>query len=458
MNEGIKNKGKFSKYNNLLQYNGNYYLYNSKTCGLGKLNDNQTTNFNNYITKPDECLKNIVNDDDLVEKMIKGGMLIHADLNELEQIRFFHYKGRFGRTNTLALTIAPTMACNFRCVYCYEKDNKYPPVSMSREVMDKLIEYVINNLNEEGNLTINWYGGEPLLELEKIKELQTSFKKIVAEKNAKIRSAMVTNGYLLTKEVSDELQRLGITTFQITLDGDESFHNSRRPLINGNNTYRKIIDNILSIDENIRVSLRINIDKSNIDSIGSFLDTLSYLGIKDKKNISLYYSLVRDTKNVCQSFISDCYTVQEYALEETKLYKLTLDKGFKLSRVPRPYISNCGAVGPNVFVIEPDGGIQKCWNAIGDKDKRVGHLLYNDDVHVVNNIKWLGWDPLNKEKCADCNILPMCMGGCPYFSIYGDPTHIDYSCNPYLFNMPDMLELLIKEKEQYLPKEEINAI
>ncbi|MEW6229741.1 MAG: SPASM domain-containing protein [Bacillota bacterium] len=76
---------------------------------------------------------------------------------------------------------------------------------------------------------------------------------------------------------------------------------------------------------------------------------------------------------------------------------------------------------PLLFVVEPDGTLQKCWNAVGQPNKAVGHVFGNQtaahDVHRANDAKWLGWDPFVGE-CPTCSIFPLCLGGCPFKALY----------------------------------------
>lgn len=137
-------------------------------------------------------------EDELPEEIrtefIKSGVLLkESDEEFYNRLKFSSYLTRFSK-NHLSLTIAPSMACNFKCVYCYE-GSKVKNVTMTQEVMDGVIEFI--KKSECKALSITWYGGEPLCAWDKILE----FNKKIEELNLKsFTQDIVTNGSLLDEE------------------------------------------------------------------------------------------------------------------------------------------------------------------------------------------------------------------------------------------------------------------
>lgn len=68
----------------------------------------------------------------------------------------------------------------------------------------------------------------------------------------------------------------------------------------------------------------------------------------------------------------------------------------------------------------------------------------NRKIKNPNLMKWLGWNPLEKEKCSGCKKLPLCFGGCPYFSIYKSDEHYMYECNPIALNSLDRVKAVVR--------------
>lgn len=127
--------------------------------------------------------------------------------------------------------------CNFRCSYCYESHTNH---HIERDVYDSALK-LVNNSSKE-NLIINWFGGEPLLEVE---DIEYFMKKVYDLKKFKsINSSIITNGYLLTEKNFNKLMKANVKVFQITLDGLKTEHDKQRYLKNGMGTFDRIVENL----------------------------------------------------------------------------------------------------------------------------------------------------------------------------------------------------------------------
>lgn len=439
-------KYKFSKYNHKIALEGDLFLYNALSGGFCKVD----ADIKDILEKCD-LTSNILEirdlPQDIIDELIKGGFLLEKDIDEFKLIKSIHNVSRFSNNNSLNLTLLPTLGCNFRCTYCFEKEQNYPNTKMTKEVMDAIIKLIDERLNSGGNLGISWYGGEPLIHFDIVEELQSRINEIAIAKNLNLKSSMVTNGYLLTKEVSDKLVNLGIKSVQITIDGPKKIHDQKRILVNGKGSFDKIISNLIEINENLYISIRVNIEKNNIDTIPEFLDFLNEIGICNKKNIAPYFAVVRDFSNKKGSLSDTCYTISDYSKEEIYLSKIAYEKGFDIGERLTPNLSSCGAISPNMLLIEPDGTIQKCWNSVGDSKESVGHLIdTNIDSLMItkNKSEWYSWSSFEDEECKNCKVLPLCMGGCPYYSINQNEVYknSNYRCVTGKFNLEDTLKMI----------------
>lgn len=436
---------KFSYYNEIFTMKEKLFIYNYITGGIGEFNDEVFELYKRYGYS-DELLQGILSFPELKEELIQAGMLIENGLNEIDYLRYLHYGGRFANRNCFTLTLLPTNACNCRCPYCFEKDFNYSEGFMSEQVQDKIIEMLDKSLDNNGKLELTWFGGEPLLGINVIKNFYKKINELVRQKNLQIFSSLITNGTLLTKSVSIELIHLGIEKIQVTLDGPKSLHDKKRKLISGEGTFDSIINNILNADPRLHIMLRININKENINHIEELLDELNEFLLNKRDNVSIYFGLVRDYSlegykgNIFFSSI-------EYSKLENELHKLAKAKGFRIELFPHENIANCGAIFPNTLVVEADGTLQKCWNTVGDKSKCVGNILSTEEENEIVNpnlVKWLGWNPLEKEKCLKCKKLPICFGGCPYFGIYDSDPNYAYECNPVALNSLDRIKEIVE--------------
>jgi uncharacterized protein len=443
---------KESRYNHFITLeNGAYLVFNAITCGLGEMNSN------NYQKFKDLCkikAPNNADTDDLMQDLKRGGLLIPRQAEELDGIKVNHYMARFG-SHGYGLTLIPTFNCNFACDYCYEDRKLHSlPVSsdsfMSDKVCNNIISHCRKTIMEKTGLTITWYGGEPLLGKKVINNLTNMFLELCKEKQSQYHAGMITNGYLLDKENIDFLIWAKIGFVQITIDGPEDTHNMRRPLKTGSGTYRRILDNLGNIREDmpLGVSIRINIDNRNKQRIGLLLNDLKSMRLHQQKNVSIYFSQTIHYSNSCASVAGECMSSNEFSAWMVDAYKEALSMGFRISIYPATQMGTCGAVGKSSAVIEPDGYVQNCWNAAGNKSLRTGKLTENGIEYNYNYLKWLSWSPF-REECAGCQILPLCMGGCPYKALYPEEvTDVENNtCVWWNYNLKPML-LIIKEAKE----------
>lgn len=441
---------KFSKFNRKIYLENELYLYNSFTGGFGKVKNIYCHYFDRIDFRTSAVPVKLINDTAFLKSLLDGGFILYKDINENEMLEAIHNINRFGKPNSLGITIIPTIGCNFRCTYCYEKDGGYPNEVMNSNIVEETLKFIDTNLNDNGHLNVAWFGGEPLLGFNIIKKIQYELSKIAKEKDVTFISGIVTNGYLLTEGISNELVDLGISTAQITLDGDAETHDSRRKLNNGLGTYDRIVDNILKSNNKLLISIRVNIDKNNIDNANMLLNDLIESGVHKKDNVSIYFSIVRDYDTSKEYLSHECYNMKEFSGEQLRLHKLSENKGMKTAPISiEPNLVGCGSVSPRTFVIEPDGTIQKCWHSVGVKDHAVGHLLpeenkNNKHLYLGNQYKWYSWHGYSKNKCKNCDVLPLCMGGCPYYDIYPNKLFESsaYGCTPLKYSISEALKYL----------------
>lgn len=417
---------KLSKFNIELEENENFIVYNSLTNGVLRLNKQYT---DIYISR--DFLSNCSTKEacDLTNELQKGGMIVEEDLDEIEKLKVIRRLSQYNSSN-LSLTIAPTTNCNFVCPYCYEKGVAYH--NMNKDVIEKTIAFIKENLKEKSGLSICWYGGEPLLSIDTIDEITRQIKSYCDDNKITYSAAMITNGYLLNEATRKKVRELFINYIQVTIDGDKSSHDSRRILKNGNPTYDTILDNVKKLDDSIKVSIRVNIDQDNshiIDKLAEMMETANF-----GNNVSLYIAPVDNINDTCTS---KCIDISAFSqLEINLLEKLTNKMDSKIS-MPHMSLGVCGANSINSFVIGPEGELYKCWNHIGHSKYVVGYV---DKVNKLNNVvcSFMLDEPADDKECSDCPLLPVCYGGCTDSRI-----KLGFSkCQAAKFNVKNRLELL----------------
>lgn len=380
--------------------------YNSFKNSLAIISKNEYEEYKQF-----ECNDIDIKDKQLIDDLLDQGILINKEFDELDIIKSLSLRDRFSKSG-LGLTIAPTMRCNFDCIYCYQK-GKRDGQAMNIEIQEKLIEFIKSNLEESKELSVCWYGGEPLLAISVIEKLSEKIINICNDKNIKYNSSIVTNGYLLTEEVVNKLIKYKIKHLQITIDGPEDIHDERRFIINSKKqTFNTIISNIVKIFEitsDISIDIRINADKKNIDRVKEVIEIFKDKGILDK--VYCYLGFI-ETNNGCYEEEA-CIDYENY-INENKNFLNKINETNKNDHIDYPFhvTASCGADRVNSYVIAPDGKIFKCWSDIGIDKYSIGDLK-NEKVDMNNTFaKYLLYDVTIDPNCKDCKIIPICMGGC----------------------------------------------
>ena len=436
---------KLSKYNfhyKLAENTEETLIYNSRTNALALI---ENENFKYLSGKTDNI---VVENKKLRKNLLRGGFLLDSNVNELDLIKINLLKARFNN-DSLGLTIAPTLACNFKCIYCYEKENLNNSY-MTEEVIQAMLEFIKKRIETITNLGITWYGGEPLLALDTIEYLSKEIIKMCDENNVNYNAGIITNGYSFTKEVAQKLKDLRVEHAQITLDGTEEIHNQRRPLVNGRETFNTIIQNINDTADIMKISIRVNTDKSNIDKLDGLLDTLISYNLHNR--VHVYLGFV-DSINECYAD-DQCLSREGFSKLNYIAEKKLVDKGFVKSseyKYPRLHANYCGADNDSTYVVGPKGYIYKCYNEIGDRTAVIDSILDTDeDFNLALYNKYMLHMPVDDEVCSQCKLLPICMGGCPYHKI----TKNDKKCSEYKYS----LEEYLKDTAKYLIKKRENEI
>lgn len=421
---------KESRFNVIKPRDNGILIYNTYTGTILYLNDEYSKQY--QIAKE----KGFEEESELVENLKKGKMIVPENIDENEMLLVSNRISRFSDA-IKNYTIAPTMKCNFRCPYCYEKNVEYK--SMDRSAIEAMKNLFRKDKESAKKMFITWYGGEPLVRFDIIEELSAEVIRLFEDDYV---ASMVTNGYLLTPEIAKKLYDLKIGNLQITIDGPPDIHNSRRRLYNGKDTFFVILKNIKKTTEiapNVRITIRVNTDKTNINRVDEIIHYLDEYQISDK--VGFYLAPVDNINNTCNSV--ECFTPYEFAKEEIRFIQRNIDKYSQFVRLPHRNTNICGAVACNSYVIDADGHIYKCWNDIGDKMSSIGTIFDSEIQWNANLTKWLSYDIINDKECMDCKFLPVCMGGCPSFKLKNN----EKKCSPIKENVDEMMNLLYEYRK-----------
>ena len=421
----------WSKYNILSKSEKyGFLLFNTMSLAFIRINEQDIDMWKKLRETPDSYT-NFQNYDFL----IKARILVDNQEDDLNVYLADVLKNRYNSSD-MALTILPTRGCNFGCIYCYEQDR--PNVLMNEQTEKAIVKFVCSNSNLK-RLSVVWYGGEPLLNFDSMVRLTKMFKQLNIEYSAKI----VSNGYLLTKEKADLMKDLAIRNIQITFDGSEEIHNQRRFLLGGQPTYRKIMDNLkylLSINKEITIDIRTNIDRRNKDDYNKFYQDFKS-EINDKR-VTMYPGFVSDL--LSSECVSPEFNISEGGYKAQFILDIFDKYGIEIkSFLPKYRRHSCVASKYFAFVIGPEGELYKCWRMVGNQKEAIGNV--NDgSFDMVKFSKYLiGADYTLDSKCLQCEFITLCGGGCPLVRMRNkyEKISLNHCCRKNSYGTIDGIEI-----------------
>ncbi|WP_193323792.1 radical SAM/SPASM domain-containing protein [Marinifilum sp. N1E240] len=389
----------WSKYNFLFKTKiDEYYLYNAMTNSFLKIN------YELYIQLSEIKLGKLELSllDDTTIKTLKKARAITTKEIELQYIakqKLLYYKSNL-EVSYPKLVICPTSACNFECTYCFED---IPNANtMSSSIQSQLLKFI--NSFEKKQVAIKWFGGEPLLSINTIKDLLDGIKSNDIEI---IHNSIITNGYLINKEICHFFNKYNFNSIQITFDGMELTHNNKRVHKKGYETFNKILSNVDLLNQicpQIKINIRFNVDKDNAMEYIEFHK--KYSGRWNKK-VKIYPAFIKDYTGNC---VCDCLDTKD---KEYEFISSLAQNNVSYNYYPSLKNGACMANNLYTYIVGPKGELYKCMADFGIEDRIIGNISSekgtNDGV-VLNYL--IRHNKYEDPECLECNIFPICTGGC----------------------------------------------
>lgn len=376
---------------------------------------------------------------------VQGGYVVNADADERGIVRANYHRARHNDGHMM-VTVAPTLSCNFGCHYCFQGVDK-PLTKMTERVRAATKAWLLDQLPGRKSFHLTWYGGEPLMDQEAIWDISAAAIRYCDDNDIKYSSMMISNGYKMTVPVAEKLKKARVAKVQITIDGDEATHDSRRHLTSGRGTFQRIIDNIRAVTERqlLKVSVRVNIDGQNEAEARALLDVLQANGLGIRNGVSVYFAPVESVAEAAGDGCTSCLSKLDYADVETRLHLLAFEKGLMaMPKVPR-HLGLCTAVKPNSYVVVPNGDLHKCWDTVMDPALRVGSVMGGTrKSDAATEAMWNAWSPFENDVCGNCLLLPACAGACAFKFVHNDYASGETGklpCPSLKFNMAEQLFL-----------------
>lgn len=349
------------------------------------------------------------------QELKEAGVLFTEDIYEKA---IFDYKARPTVVKALCLHIAHD--CNLACKYCFAEEGEYHGrrALMSFEVGRKALDFLIANSGNRHNLEVDFFGGEPLMNWQVVKDLVTYGREQEKIHDKKFRFTLTTNGVLLNDEVMEFCNK-EMANVVLSIDGRKEVHDYMRPFRNGKGSYDLVLPKFKKFADSRgqkQYYVRGTFTHHNLD----FAEDVLHFADEGFDQISVEPVVAADT--------------EEYALKEEDLPKIFSEydrlaaemvkrekegRGFTffhfmidLTGGPCVYkrLSGCGS-GTEYLAVTPWGDLYPCHQFVGQEKYLMGNV---DDGIVRKDIvdEFKCCNVYTKEKCRNCFAKFYCSGGC----------------------------------------------
>lgn len=362
-----------------------------------------------------------------IQELIDAEELFAADIYKDYVIDF---KKRQTVVKALCLHIAHD--CNLACKYCFAEEGEYHGrrALMSFEVGKKALDFLIANSGNRINLEVDFFGGEPLMNWNVVKQLVEYGRSQEKEHNKKFRFTLTTNGVLLNDEIMEFCNR-EMSNVVLSLDGRPEVNDRMRPFRNGNGSYELIVPKFQKFAKSRGEKdyfVRGTFTRNNLD-FGN--DVLHYADLGfEKLSMEPVVAAPEEPYSIREEDLPQI--MDEYDRLAKEFVKRQKEgRGFKffhfmldLSQGPcvAKRLSGCGS-GTEYLAVTPWGDLYPCHQFVGNEE----FLLGNVDTGVVNTKVRDEFKLCNvyaKEKCKNCFARFYCSGGCAAnsFNFHGSIT------------------------------------
>lgn len=350
-----------------------------------------------------------------VMELKKEGQLYAPDIYENYIIDF---KKRETVVKALCLHIAHD--CNLACRYCFAEEGEYHGrrALMSYEVGKKALDLLVKNSGSRVNLEVDFFGGEPLMNWQVVKDLVAYGRSLEEPYHKKFRFTLTTNGVLLNDDIL-EFANKEMANIVLSIDGRKEVHDFMRPFRGGQGSYDGIVPKFQKVAESrdqMNYYVRGTFTHHNLD----FAADVCHLADLGFKQISVEPVVAPETEDYALKEEDIPKILEEYdklAVELLKRHKEGKGVNFfhfmiDLQGGPCVYkrLSGCGS-GTEYLAVTPWGDFYPCHQFVGQEE----FLMGNVDTGIVNTKicdEFKSCNVYSKEKCKNCFAKFYCSGGC----------------------------------------------
>jgi len=387
-----------------------------------------------YGSRPDVTEEELCACLEDVRALEKAGKLFSPDTF---QPLAFDFKNRSAVVKALCLHVAHT--CNLNCSYCFASQGKYHGgrAVMSFEVGRRALDFLIENSGSRVNLEVDFFGGEPLMNWDVVKELVAYARTQEEPHNKKFRFTLTTNGMLIDDDVIDFANR-EMHNVVLSLDGRKEIHDRLRVDYAGQGSYDRIVPKFRELVERRGGKgyyMRGTFTHANPDFTRDLFH-MADLGF-DQLSMEPVVCAPSDPAALTEEDLPIVLEQYEILAKEMlrrekegrpiTFYHYMLD----LTGGPCIYkrISGCGS-GTEYMAVTPWGDLYPCHQFVGEEAYKLGDIWQGVTNTAVRD-EFKACNAYARPACADCWAKLYCSGGCAA-NAYHDSGSIkgvyDYGC------------------------------
>ena len=328
------------------------------------------------------------------------------------------FKNRETVVKALCLHIAHD--CNLACRYCFAEEGEYHGrrAIMSYEVGKKALDFLVANSGNRTNLEVDFFGGEPLMNWEVVKQLVAYGRSLEEEHHKKFRFTITTNGVLLNDEILEFVNK-EMGNMVLSIDGRKEVHDRMRPHRGGQGSYDEIVPKFKKAAES-RGQMNYYVRGTYTHYNTDFAKDVLHLADLGFKQISVEPVVAPETEDYAIREEDLPQLLAQYdELAEEMIKRRKEGNGFNffhfmidLEGGPcvAKRLSGCGS-GTEYLAVTPWGDLYPCHQFVGNEDFLMGNV---DEGVLRTDIRdeFKQCNVYAKEKCKDCFAKFYCSGGC----------------------------------------------
>jgi uncharacterized protein len=387
-------------------------------------------------------------DEALTARLRRNGFLVDRDEDEVALIRERYWAARGNAP--VVLLITTTMDCNLGCYYCYE--SRSPDALLIGDV-EGVVDIARERLGRQAkrSLHVDWYGGEPMMNLEFLEQASVALQSFCAEEGIAYHASAISNGTHWPADVGPFVARHKIREVQISFDGLKRNHDRRRRFRSGRrpsedaSSFDLAADLVDELLRHTRVDVRFNADPGNADDLAGFIDFAAARGWFTAPFPCVFMVARLAAYSERSAFmrrreLSDEEYEALLEVARTKLPADAQDAQDVAAGFPLPKTSVCGALAPDSTVIGSDGLEYRCGLQVGETQRAVGRFgEQREGETFADGEWWQQFDPTLAETCSVCSFLPLCWGGCPKRHLDQSRVDLDREGRFWRTNLPRLI-------------------